>query len=165
MQIDTLPPVEPVQDLIVATWLHKTIVFCVCHKNSKPSKQASAHIRNFGWLGSGGFRHTSDLVWGNIAALHMLMDGSDEVPHPGDLGRETAAVCESGGWDQLLQLIVEGKVPSHIEPDLAGWMDAGLLAREITRVLPDIDDMLDVLGDIAPGELWSDVRECVDAHY
>lgn len=103
--------------------------------------------------------------WAALAQLHPLAVAADRsvgVVLPAVLRTRTRQVA-ARGWRRIRTAASTGggdaavrRAAGVIPPSLAGWFDEGSLARWLIAGLPPIDDLVDAVRALLPGELAND---------
>jgi hypothetical protein len=110
------------------------------------------------WLGNmaAEARRSGGLSWEEAASLHPAMHllAQDGMPVGADsLVAAAAALSKVCGWSEVRrQCIDKAWLADQVSPELAAWMDTGMLSRWVLERTRSIDDLLQQLsGRLTPG--------------
>lgn len=102
------------------------------------------------------------LGWVDAVALHpatFVPAPGEPAPEPAAVAAATLGLADAWGWGRLrARPEVAG-----LTPDVAGWMDDGMLARWLLSALPPPDDLLDACWGLLPEAVAARVAATVAA--
>jgi hypothetical protein len=113
-----------------------------------------------------GRRSPKRLTWKQVCDHHpgvRMLRAAGERTLAGDVVLVGRAMARSFDWSRLRELFAENTVPGTIDPDVAAWMDEGMLSRHLLAGAPPVGALLpEALDHVTPataGRLVGAVEE------
>jgi hypothetical protein len=124
-----------------------------------PPDVPASEIHSAAWLASvieGGLASDRRLTWSDVERLHPLarvLSGElglhIEASSEGELLAEDELegllriAAAAWSWEEIHAQAARGELEAFVEPDLAAWMDVGMLARWLLSMIPPADQLLE----------------------